>query len=147
MPIALNHLAPTRRKVLVGAGAGGVLAAAGARALFGSLPGGPAGDWSPGSLAQASAAQWRKGVGETFAMSGSGTRLTLVAVKPLLATGRRPAAARPEAFALVFETRDSSAPAGDAIHRLAHRSAARLDLHLGARIAAGARSRFLAVFN
>jgi hypothetical protein len=84
----------------------------------------------------------------SFAVVGSGVRLTLTAVKKLDSPGKRPAnLGRAEAFAAVFESQSEVPIEGNRTYRMATRLAAPLDIHLGPRVAAGGKALFLAIFN
>ena len=133
----------TRRHLLAGLGAaliGG--AATAAPAAWASTLGARKG--STVDLARAGMTQWAALVGTRFDVAG-GAALRLVAVEPLCSGGPTPARSR--CFAAVFEAAGGPAPAGDATVVLAAAGGRPMPLFLGARAAAGGRTRFVAVFN
>ncbi|MFL6858005.1 MAG: DUF6916 family protein [Allosphingosinicella sp.] len=138
----ISPIRKTRRAVVAGLMAAIGTAAAGAPPL-----GLAARPWGP--LRHAGIDEWRRLVGTRFVAEGEQGRcaLRLVAVRPLAAQGRRPAAcARSHAFEAVFET--AASPAGNRVYRLAHAEHGALDLFVGPAGPAGAGKRRLnAVFN
>ena len=141
-----RQAASSRREFVIAAGAGAAIAATPAWAASPALAG-PAPQTALGLLAGAAMADWQQRVGDLFVEGESGAKLTLVAVEPVTAGGRRPGGLRRRhGFTALFETACPGAPAGDTIYALRRPRQGSLALHLGPRVAAGPTSRYVAVF-
>jgi hypothetical protein len=102
---------------------------------------------SPGT---STADDWRQLIGALFTVAGEtgSSTLKLVEVRPLPASGTRPAGTRAQAFALVFEvTPLQQAPRGNRSYRLTHAQYGGVDLLLGATSFTPGKATLIAILN
>jgi hypothetical protein len=146
----------TRRNLLLGlglAGAGAAVSAAPFRMSWSPAGSKRTGSWWDRtfvSLRHGGIHDWSSVVGESFMVAGAGApaMLKLVAVNAMPAKGRRPSGlGRDQAFAAVFEAVGQSAPSGDRICTITHRSQAAFDIFFGKPLASGSKTQLIAIFN
>jgi hypothetical protein len=149
---------PDRRMLLAGLGAGAIgVAAAAAPVLSLRLAGGPAasaGSWWDRtflSLPSAGLAEWTGLVGQNFTLeTANGSHLLrIAAVAAFPRSGARPTSlGRSQAFFVTFETvAGPPLPVTDSLYQLTNSAYPPLPLYMGAPVAAGQKSRLIAVFN
>lgn len=139
----------SRRNLLAGMAAGGVIAALavavknpGTIGGSGSLAGGPLGASRPGGLATAERSAWQAAVGSDFTIGH--TRMRLAGIRPLPRHGARPANLRQSPFIAEFELPLGQSLPGNLLYSVRAARSAAFDIFMSE---AGQAGRLLAVFN